>query len=117
VATTVKCPQCGAKNTTEVPVCRICALSMPNAAAIRQRGAGGDGVVFAETVEREREAWRDYSAGRMSVESRSRRPADLPDLPPKAWSDPAAHFAELDGARTRATKSNPLSRLLRRRAK
>jgi len=90
---------------------------MPNAAAIRHRGSGGDGVVFAETVEREREAWRDYSAGRMSVESRSRRPTDLPDLPPKAWGDPAAHFAEITNAPARPAKSGALSRLLRRRSK
>jgi hypothetical protein len=92
-------------------------MSMPNAAAIRQKGSGGDGVVFAETVEREREAWRDYSAGRMSVESRSRRPDDLPDLPPKAWGDPAAHFAEISDTPSGAAKSNPLTRLLRRRSK
>ena len=89
-------------------------MPLPNAAAIRQRGAGGDGVVFEETVERERAAWRDYSAGRMSVESRSRRPADLPDLPPKAWSDPAAHVAEAAGGVAPPAKSNALSRILRR---
>jgi hypothetical protein len=82
----VRCPQCGAKND-DVEMCRICGMSLPNAAAIRNRA--GEGMMgFNESVEHERAAWRDYSEGRMSLEARSRRPVQLPTLPPVAWADP-----------------------------
>ncbi len=91
----IRCLQCGAKNSPTAEMCRICGMSTPQAAEIRRRGVGGEGIVFKETVEREREAWRDYSAGRMSAQARSRRPAELPLLPPNAWDDPAGYVATL----------------------
>ena len=94
----IRCLQCGAKNDLTAQLCRICGLLTPQAEEIRRRGAGGDGVVFKETVEREREAWREYSAGRSSTAARSRRPAELPNLPPKAWGDPAAYVSTLPNA-------------------
>jgi len=89
----VRCLQCGAKNPLTAQMCRICGLSTPWAEELRKRGAGGDGVVFKETVEREREAWRQHSAGRSTAAARSRRPAELPNLPPSAWDNPEAYVA------------------------
>jgi len=88
----VRCPQCGAKND-DVVMCRICGMSLPNAAQIRSR-AGEGGPAFKENVEHERAAWRDYTEGRTSMSvARSRRPEGLPSLPPSAWADPAAYVA------------------------
>ena len=89
-------------------------MSTPQAAEIRRRGVGGDGVVFKETVEREREAWRDYSAGRMSAQSRSRRPAELPLLPPSAWGDPAGYVETLPDTSSVAPSRRGRGSLFRR---
>lgn len=87
----IRCPQCGARNE-DIEMCRICGLSLPNAAAIRSQ-AGAGGPAFKESVEHERTAWRDYSEGRTLRGIRSRRPEQLPTLPPQAWDDPAAYVA------------------------
>jgi hypothetical protein len=68
-------------------MCRICGMSLPGAAALRNRAAEA-GPAFKEAVETERAAWRDYSEGKTTAAMRSRRPAELPELPPSAWNDP-----------------------------
>lgn len=86
----MRCPQCGAKND-DVQMCRICGLSLPGAAAIRNRGPGDGAPGFKETVELERAAWREHEDVTARGPGRSRRPPELPDLPPAAWSDPASY--------------------------
>jgi hypothetical protein len=83
----VRCPQCGAKND-DIEMCRICGLSLPNAAEIRTK-AGAEGPAFKDAVESERAAWREYSEGRTNTGARSRRPDQLPAAPPDGW-DPDA---------------------------
>lgn len=86
----VRCPQCGAKND-DVAMCRICGMSLPNAAEIRSR-VGADGPAFKENVESERAAWREYTEGRTNTGVKSRRPEQPPTPPPGGWDDPDAQL-------------------------
>lgn len=88
----VRCPQCGAKNE-DVEMCRICGISLPGAVAIRNRGPGADSPGFKETIEVERAAWREHNDGTARGPIRSRRPPELPHLPPAAWADPASYVS------------------------
>jgi ribosomal protein L40E len=58
----VRCGQCGAKNPDDVETCRLCRAVLPNAAKIRE-GSFNDGPSFAEGIENERAAWRNYEQG------------------------------------------------------
>jgi hypothetical protein len=103
--TSVQCPACGAKNGLD-QLCRICGTMLPGAVARRQEGSGGQ--PFAETVERERGAWSDYSAGRMSADARSRRPDELPTAPPGTWHEvPEEHPALPDSRPELAAPPEP----------
>jgi hypothetical protein len=81
----VRCPQCGAKND-DIEMCRICGLSLPNAAEIRTR-AGAEGPAFKESVESERAAWREYSEGRTNTGAKTRDPEQHSSPPPAGWDD------------------------------
>jgi hypothetical protein len=72
----VRCPQCGAKNTLDVR-CRVCGGMLPGGLDRQLENAGGT-ETFADLVEKERGAWRQYDQGELSSASRSRRPAELP---------------------------------------
>ena len=89
---------CGAKNDL-VDQCRICATLLPGVDKRRREGSGG--TAFHEAVEGEREAWKDYTEGRMSAAARSRRPSSLPDAPPKQWGAATGVLDERAAGRSR----------------
>ena len=105
----VRCPQCGAKND-DIEMCRICGLSLPNAAEIRTR-AGADGPAFKETVESERAAWREYSEGRTNTGVKSQGPEQHSTAPPTGWDDADAPLAgdDDDGPGAAGTRRTALN--------
>ena len=92
----VRCPACGAKNSDSLSErCRIC--GGPTGAPISARGmlpdanrrrnarigATHEGPGFAELVENEVSAWREFAAGR--GRPMTRRPAELDEPAKKGW--------------------------------
>jgi hypothetical protein len=81
----VRCPGCGAKNTDALAErCRLCGGLLPDANRRRTAaiGAATGGPAFADLVESEVAAWKEYAEGR-SRGVKSRRPEEL-DNPPKS---------------------------------
>jgi len=82
----VRCPACGAKNSdSQSERCRICGGILPDATNRRNAriGATTEGPGFAELVENEVSAWREYAAGR--GRPMTRRPAELDEPAKKGW--------------------------------
>src|SRR5438445_7086568 len=85
----MRCPTCGAKNTDALSDrCRICGGLLPDAARRRSAalGAATAGPAFAEIVESEVSAWREFAEGRSRQGARSRRPPELDEPPRSRWS-------------------------------
>lgn len=82
----VRCPACGAKNSDSLAErCRICGGILPQASQRRNAriGAATEGPGFAELVENEVNAWREYAAGR--GRPMTRRPSDVDEPEKKGW--------------------------------
>jgi len=85
----VRCPACGAKNTDALADrCRICGGLLPDAARRRSAalGASTAGPAFADLVETEVSAWKEFSEGRTQQGARSRRPPELDEPRRSRWS-------------------------------
>ena len=84
----VRCVECGAKNADALADrCRICGGLLPDANRRRTAaiGAATNGPAFAELVESEVAAWKEYAEGR-SRATRSRRPSELDEPSKPRWS-------------------------------
>lgn len=82
----VRCPACGAKNSDALAErCRICGGILPDAHGRRNAriGATAEGPGFAELVDNEVTAWREYAAGR--GRTTTRRPPELDEPGKKGW--------------------------------
>lgn len=83
----VRCPSCGKKNAGQSDRCCICGSLLPDAAKRRatMMKAATEGPAFADIVDTEVGAWREYEASG-DRPPKSRRPAELGEVERKTFT-------------------------------